>query len=188
MYQHLAPRVAARPHPKAAAPPPVSAHTLRQQLRELGAEFDTLCRECIARVVSVLPATPAPRMLYADLQRGRPASLTTFGAAMAGASREPNAAAAIDAVAEKIAAWIRGLAQQPDEGLLGAWRQETKAQGEADLAVAEALVSPCVGSMDHAVATTARHLAAQQELLERLHVARRNRAQKRPLSLAGARS
>lgn len=186
MNHNLATRVAARPLPKGGSPPALSSAALRAELRERGREFDALCREGVCRVVGSLRATPAPRMLFADIQRGRPASLTTIGAALACASRVPEAVPALDALADLLAAWVRGLAHQPDTGLLDAWSTETLAQGEADLAVAQALTAPCVGSIDRALASTARHIAAQQEMLVRLQTTRRRRAARGGLTLTGA--
>ena len=120
-------RVAAPTHPterpgRSGADPAA----LRREIRTHGEGLVTLVRGGIAQAVAACDRTPAPRMRFAALARGRPASLVTVGAALVALSRQPNALAQLDALADRCAAWIRGLAPQPDTGLHGAFSHEAR--------------------------------------------------------------
>ena len=172
MNHSLASRVAAR-SPQHSPPPPRDAATLRRELRAVGAELEQLCREGIGAMVDALPASPAPRMLYADLRRHRPASLTQIGAALAGLSQYPDAAPRLDAFADSLAAWVRGLSPVDATDLLACWRRETQEQARADVAMAEALTVPSLPALDRAIDATAAHAVQAQAVLVTLRRARR---------------
>lgn len=182
-YHDTSARVAAPPTSRAPASVPLSPAERRQQLRAEGSAFETMLREDLCAIADNLPCSPQPRMMLADLRRGRAASLTTVGAVIVLLAERPECATALDALADRLAAWIRSHTRNEPTCLHDAWRDETQRQGVADVALAELFTSPSLASVDRATAATAEHIAVSRDVLEQLKAKRRRLAGERSLKV-----
>ena len=150
----------------------------REQCRALGEQFAVMMRREIDEAAHSCAELPEPKQLYKDLARGRDASAITFGAALVGLAISPTMTDRRFArFTLRVSSWLQSLRPRAVTTVMNAWMHELHAQATADISQAiavTALERRDRGALDTAIAETASHIAAQQELLTALQRARRN--------------
>ncbi|GLC25043.1 hypothetical protein [Roseisolibacter agri] len=154
------------------APTLVSTLTRRALIaragRELAAEFGME----LPRIVRTLPAFPEPRMLFSDAQR-RPLTMYTLGQGLAAAAL---AGAPLEHVLEpglRLVSWTRTLYGADPVPLADTWAHAARESAESTIASGAVLGARLdLGVIDRAIAEATEAIAANEQLLTQLRVAR----------------
>jgi hypothetical protein len=155
-----------------------TAPVSREQCRSLGTQFVEMLRGEIDEAAHGCAQLPEPKQMYKDIARGRDASAVTFGAALVGLALSPDMTDRRFAkLSLRLVSWLQALRPRTAPSLMSAWADETHAQASAD--VSQALAVTAIerrdrGALDAAIAETASHIAAMQQLLAAMQMARRS--------------
>lgn len=147
--------------------------TGRAELRDRGMQFFRVFREAIGKSAHACEQLPTPSHLFNDIARERPATLITFGQALAALADDPTLPAhAIDEIFIELAGVVRSWRPTITPCVESAFRAETRAQADADDAQVVAMIglqrNDRVG-LQFAIEHTVRDIAAGQVLLASLH-------------------
>lgn len=147
----------------------------RLTLAQAGEALDQAVRTATDRMLAGLKQLPEPRMLGSDLRR-RPIGFRSLGQLLAAAARDRAPMSSALAVAEAVHGFVLLLFQHDPTPVLESWLEETREQGEADLAQGAALCTRSLGDLDRAIEQTQEEIGAKRRLMYSLHVERHRAA------------